>query len=314
MPYDGYDRQGLLGEGTFGKVYQAVAHTTQQLVAIKRLHNARSSREGAELSMLREIMLLHEIKHKHVIDLIEVFCHEGSIHLVFEYCETDLEVIIKDTTRYELDAARIKGYMQQTLRGVEAIHAFWVLHRDLKPGNLFLTREGVVKVGDFGLARFFGSPERRYTGQVVTRWYRAPELLFGAKFYGPAVDMWSVGCIFAELLKRVPYFPGQSDIEQLSRIFTALGTPTESTWPGISDLPDYIAFQPQEGTPLRSLFTAASDDTLQLLQALLAMNPSDRVTARAALEHKYFSTAPPPAPIEILAPKLREKKRPRSGS
>ena len=240
MPMEAYTRLNLLGAGTFGKVYRATVNATGETVAIKKLHSRGErdgDREGMELSTLREIMLLAEIKHEHVIDLMEVFSHNGSVHMVLEICATDLEEVIKDAKKYVLDAARIKGYMLGTLRGLAWCHKSWVLHRDLKPANLFLTPGGVVKLGDFGLARFYGSPDRKYTGQVVTRWYRPPELLFGAKFYGAAVDMWSVGCIFAELMLRVPFFHGKSDIEQLSRIFTARGTPTEETWPGVSALP-----------------------------------------------------------------------------
>lgn len=261
-------------------------------MAVKKLLNSRSSSSGLELSTLREIMLLQEIKHDNVIDLIEVFVHQGAINLVFEFCKADLEGLIKDSS-VVLDTARVQGYMLGALRGIAHCHSSWVLHRDLKPGNLFVSPTGVVKVGDFGLARFFGSPERRYTGQVVTRWYRAPELLFGAKFYGPAVDMWSLGCIFAELLLRVPYFPGNSDIEQLSRIFTARGTPTERSWPGVSSLPDYIAFREQPGVPLRETFSAVSDHALELLGGLLALDPAARLTAQAALDAAYFAAAPP---------------------
>ena len=302
MGYELYERQNLLGEGTFGRVYRARQLATDRVVAIKKLLNSRNAKEGTTLSTLREIMLLQELKHEHVIDMVEAFAHNGNIHLVFEFCATDLEAVIKDTARYELDAAKVKGYLQGTLRGVAHLHSAWVMHRDLKPGNLFLTPEGVVKVGDFGLARFYGSPERRYTGQVVTRWYRAPEILFGAKFYGTSIDVWSVGAVFAELLLRVPYFPGNSDIEQLSCIFTARGTPTEETWPGVSSLPDYIAFQPQKGQPLRELFTAASDDALALLHACLTLCPGERITAKAALQHAYFAADPPPAPLADLAP------------
>ena len=292
----------MLGRGTFGEVYQATVIATGAVVAIKKLLKASSRKEGVEVSTLREIMLLHELKHENLIDMIEVFVHNGSISLVFEFCATDLEHIIKDKSE-QLDAARIKGYMLGTLRGVAFCHANWVLHRDLKPGNLLLTTNGVVKVADFGLARFFGSPERRYTGQVVTRWYRAPELLFGSKFYGPAVDLWSIGCIFAEFILRAPYVPGESDIEQLSRIFTARGTPTEETWPGVSSLPDYIAFQSQTAQPMNKVFTNASEDAIGLLTALLTLDPGKRIEASAALEHAYFCTPPLPAPSELLAPR-----------
>ena len=144
---------------------------------------------------------------------------------------------------------------------------------------------------------------------MITRWYRAPEVLFGCKFYGSAVDMWSVGCILAELLLRVPYLPGNSDIEQLSRIVTARGTPTDETWPGVEALPDYIPFHPQPVQPLRELFTAASDDTLALLEACLTLCPAKRVSAQGALEHAYFSAEPPPAPLALLEPKPPEEKR-----
>jgi cyclin-dependent kinase 7 len=305
MPFDSYEREGLLGEGTFGKVYRCRERATGRKVAVKRLYKSQSSKEGAELPMLREIMLLHELKHDNVIDLAEVYAHDGSIHLVFEFCSTDLEAIINDKST-RLDASRIKGYMQQTLRGVAAIHASWVLHRDLKPGNLFVSPAGVVKVGDFGLARFYGSPDRRFTGQVVTRWYRAPELLFGAKFYGTAIDMWSLGCIFAELLLRVPYLAGTHDLDQLQRIFTALGTPTEENWPGVSALPYYVSFPEVSETPMRQLFTAASDDALEMLKAMLKLCPGDRIAAEDALAHVYFSSSPAPATAAELAPQPKD--------
>ena len=138
---------------------------------------------------------------------------------------------------------------------------------------------------------------------MVTRWYRAPELLFGAKFYGPPIDLWSAGMIFAELMLRVPYVPGISDIDQLSKIFTALGTPSEDTWPGVRSLPDYIEFKHTPPTPLASTFTAASADALALLSALLTCNPSRRPTADEALAHAYFAAAPAPVFPPNLLPK-----------
>ncbi|XP_065595900.1 cyclin-dependent kinase 7 isoform X3 [Cyrtonyx montezumae] len=213
--------------------------------------------------------------------------------------ETDLEVIIKDTS-IVLTQSHIKAYMLMTLQGLEYLHQQWILHRDLKPNNLLLDEHGVLKLADFGLAKSYGSPNRVYTHQVVTRWYRSPELLFGARMYGVGVDMWAVGCILAELLLRVPFLPGDSDLDQLTRIFETLGTPTEEQWPGMANLPDYITFKPFPGTPLQHIFSAAGDDLLSLLQGLFAFNPCSRITATEALKQKYFSNRPGPTPGDLL--------------
>lgn len=196
---------------------------------------------------MREIKLLQELKHDNVIGLLgrlflhglryeemdsrysnkctinlyaisDVFGHKSNVSLVFDFMDTDLEVIIKDSN-IVLTAGHIKAYMIQTLQGLDYLHFNWILHRDLKPNNLLVTSEGVLKIGDFGLAKFFGSPNRINTHQVVTRWYRAPELLYGARLYGTGIDMWAVGCILAELLLRAPFLPGESDLDQLTRIF-----------------------------------------------------------------------------------------------
>ncbi|XP_053445346.1 cyclin-dependent kinase 7 isoform X4 [Eulemur rufifrons] len=209
--------------------------------------------------------------------------------------ETDLEVIIKDNSLV-LTPSHIKAYMLMTLQGLEYLHQHWILHRDLKPNNLLLDENGVLKLADFGLAKSFGSPNRAYTHQVVTRWYRAPELLFGARMYGVGVDMWAVGCILAELLLRVPFLPGDSDLDQLTRIFETLGTPTEEQWPDMCSLPDYVTFKSFPGIPLQHIFIAAGDDLLDLIQGLFLFNPCTRITATQALKTKYFSNRPGPTP------------------
>ncbi|KAJ8781955.1 hypothetical protein J1605_010703 [Eschrichtius robustus] len=165
-----YEKLDFLGEGQFATVYKARDKNTNQIVAIKKL--------------------------------LDAFGHKSNISLVFDFMETDLEVIIKDNSLV-LTPSHIKAYMLMTLQGLEYLHQHWILHRDLKPNNLLLDENGVLKLADFGLAKSFGSPNRAYTHQVVTRWYRAPELLFGARMYGVGVDMWAVGCILAELLLRV---------------------------------------------------------------------------------------------------------------
>lgn len=239
------------------------------------------------------------LSHPNIIGLLDAFGHKSNISLVFDFMETDLEAIIRDTSLV-LTPAHIKSYMLMTLQGLEYLHHLWILHRDLKPNNLLLDENGVLKLADFGLAKSFGSPNRVYTHQVVTRWYRSPELLFGARMYGVGVDMWAVGCILAELLLRVPFLPGDSDLDQLTKIFETLSTPTEEQWPGMSSLPDYVTFKSFPGTPLHLIFSAAGDDLLELLQGLFTFSPNLRCTASQALRKKYFSNRPAPTPGHLL--------------
>jgi len=293
-----YKKNEKLGEGAFSIVYRGIDSVTGTTVAIKKVRIS-NIKDGVSFVSLREIKLLQELKHPNVIELIDVFNHNENINLVFECMETDLERIIKDRNII-LGASDIKSYMQMLLRGVEYCHKHWVLHRDLKPSNLLVDKTGQLKLADFGLARIFGSPDRQFTHYVVTRWYRAPELLFGAKQYGEGIDMWSVGCIFAELMLRTPYLPGDSDIDQLGKMFAALGTPNEDVWPGMKELPDYVEFNPCPTPPLKQLFSAASDDALDLLSKFLKFDPNMRISASEALKHGYFSNAPAPTPQHSL--------------
>uniref|UniRef100_A0A3B3YZN5 Cyclin-dependent kinase 7 n=1 Tax=Poecilia mexicana TaxID=48701 RepID=A0A3B3YZN5_9TELE len=255
-----YEKLDFLGEGQFATVYKARDKVTDTIVAIKKIKvgHRTEAKDGINRTALREIKLLQELHHPNIIGLLDAFGHKSNISLVFDFMETDLE--------------------------------------DLKPNNLLLDGNGVLKLADFGLAKAFGSPNRVYTHQVVTRWYRSPELLFGARMYGVGVDMWAVGCILAELLLRIPFLAGDSDLDQLTKIFEALGTPTEETWPGMTSLPDYVSFKIFPGTPLEHIFSAAGDDLLELLQGLFTFNPSTRTTATQALKMRYFSNRPGPTP------------------
>lgn len=279
----------------FATVYKARDTDIDRIVAVKKIKigSREEARDGINRTALREIKLLHELQHENVIGLLDVFGHKSNVSLVFDFMDTDLEVIIKDT-KIVLTPANIKAYMIMTIRGLEYLHKNWILHRDLKPNNLLVNSAGVLKIGDFGLAKFFGSPNRIYTHQVVTRWYRCPELLFGARQYSTGVDMWAVGCILAELLLRVPFLPGESDLDQLTKIFQALGTPTDETWPDVKTLPDYMQFKIFPGTPLRHIFTAAGDDLILLAEKLLALYPFNRCTCTEALNLPYFSNKPAP--------------------
>jgi serine/threonine protein kinase len=184
----------------------------------------------------------------------------------------------------------VKSYMHQLLSGIAFCHSHRVLHRDLKPQNLLIDREGHLKLADFGLARAFGVPVRTYTHEVVTLWYRAPEILLGSTQYSTPVDIWSVGCIFAELVTRQPLFPGDSEIDELFKIFQIMGTPTEETWPGISSLPDYkAAFPKWHPKSLSEIVPGMDEDGLDLLQKMLTYEPGKRISAKAALRHPYFA-------------------------
>ncbi|XP_037937826.1 cyclin-dependent kinase 7-like [Teleopsis dalmanni] len=296
-----YEKIAYLGEGQFATVYKARDCRTENIVAVKKIKigSREEAQDGINRTALREIKLLHELTHENVIGLLDVFGHKSNVSLVFDFMDTDLETIIKDNNII-LSHQNIKAYMIMTLRGLEYLHMNWILHRDLKPNNLLVNADGVLKIGDFGLAKFFGSPNRIYTHQVVTRWYRAPELLFGSRQYGTGVDIWAVGCILAELLLRVPFLPGDSDLDQLTRIFQALGTPSEEDWPGITKLPDFMQFKVCPSIPFQHIFTAAADDLIALAEKLLALNPLNRCTCTEALKMSYFHNKPAPTPGDKL--------------
>lgn len=305
---DRYLKREVLGEGTYGVVYKAIDTRTGQVVAIKKIRLGKQ-KEGVNFTALREIKLLKELKDPNIIELIDAFPHKGNLHLVFEFMETDLEAVIRDRNIF-LSPGDVKSYLQMTLKGLAFCHKKWVLHRDMKPNNLLIGPNGQLKLADFGLARLFGSPDRRFTHQVFARWYRAPELLFGTKQYGSGVDVWAAACIFAELLLRRPFLQGSSDIDQLGKIFAAFGTPKPSQWPDMIYLPDYVEYQYVPAPTLRSLFPMVSDDTLDLLSKMFTYDPKARISVQQALEHRYFLSAPlPTEPNKLPRPAPKKESR-----
>jgi cyclin-dependent kinase 7 len=233
VKYKGYQRGEKIGEGTYATVYTGLAlsrlSNQPTKIAIKKIKPGLFT-DGLDMSAIREIKYLKSIHHPNVIDLIDVVSYRHNVHLILEFLDADLEMIIKNN-RVVFGNADIKSWMLMLMRGLEACHQHHILHRDLKPNNLLLGPQGILKIADFGLARVYGDVEMTMTSQVVTRWYRAPELLLGAKMYGSQVDIWSCGCIFAELMLRTPYFASETDIGQLKTIMRARGTPTVQQWP-----------------------------------------------------------------------------------
>ncbi|RWS30781.1 Serine hydroxymethyltransferase-like protein [Leptotrombidium deliense] len=246
--------------------------------------------EGVPSTAIREIALLKELNHPNVVRLLDVVHCDKNLYLVFEYLNQDLKKLLDSKPgNTGLSKPLVKSYLWQLLQGIAHCHAHRVLHRDLKPQNLLIDVEGKIKLADFGLARNISLPIRTYTHEVVTLWYRAPEILLGARFYGPSVDVWSIGCIFAEMATKRALFPGDSEIDQLFRIFRTLGTPDETVWPGVSHLPDYKNSFPQwTQQDLKKCIPCMDEDAIDLLNKLLTYDPSNRIASKKALTHRYF--------------------------
>ncbi|XP_077211932.1 cyclin-dependent kinase G-2-like isoform X2 [Tasmannia lanceolata] len=234
---DEFERLNRIDEGTYGVVYRAKDKKSGEIVALKKV-KMEKEREGFPLTSLREINILLSFHHPSIVDVKEVVIGSNldSIFMVMEYMEHDLKGLM-EMMKQPFHPSQVKCLMLQLLEGVKYLHDNWVLHRDLKTSNLLLNNSGELKICDFGLSRQYGSPLKPYTHLVVTLWYRAPELLLGAKQYSTAIDMWSLGCIMAELLTKAPLFNGKTEFDQLDKIFKTLGTPNEKIWPGFVKLP-----------------------------------------------------------------------------
>jgi cyclin-dependent kinase 7 len=299
LDHPNYDIIRYLGEGTAGVVHQAKRKSDGLVVAIKQIKRT-VYKHGVNGSGLREVKILRELQHPNVIKLIDIQGGmDGELHLVLEFCEADLDKMIK-SDEIALHAAHIKSFMSMLLKSLEYIHDRWILHRDLKPENILYSKEThQLKLTDFGLGRHYGS-ERMMSNNIVTIWYRSPEILFGAREYETGVDMWATGCIFGEMCIKQPMFKGMNEIDQLGKIFTATGTPTLTDWPDVDKLDRYVSFNTAPKIPWEQWMTAVPADALDLLDKLLDLNPATRYTAKQALAHPYFSNAPAPTPIEEL--------------
>lgn len=284
-----YVKIDKLGEGTYGIVYKAKNKETGEIVALKRIR-LDSEDEGVPCTAIREISLLKELKHPNIVRLYDVIHTEKKLTLVFEYLDQDLKKYIDDCGG-SISRSTMKSFLYQLLKGIQYCHEHRVLHRDLKPQNLLINRKGELKLADFGLARAFGIPVRSYSHEVVTLWYRAPDVLMGSRKYSTPIDIWSAGCIFAEMTTGKPLFPGTSTADQLIRIFKIMGTPDDKIWPGITELPDYKPDFPVHPTQkITSIVPGLDEDGYDLLSQMLKYDPSQRITAAKAMQHPYFAS------------------------
>ncbi|KAI9781995.1 MAG: TFIIH complex serine/threonine-protein kinase subunit kin28 [Geoglossum umbratile] len=306
-----YVKDKKIGEGTYAIVYLGhLRADPKSKVAIKKIKVNAEYREGLSLDAIREVKFLQELSHPNIPALYSVFSSKSqNLNLVLEYLPLgDLEQLIRDVDGVRYGTADVKAWMGMLGRAVWFCHENFVLHRDIKPNNLLIAADGEVKLADFGLARSFSDPYRVMTHQVITRWYRPPELLFGARYYSGAVDVWSMGAVFAELILRTPFLAGNSDVHQLELICQFVGTPNDDNWPGVSKLPDYVPFgkDGSQSYPVRGrdfylqTFGTVGPVGVDLLMSMLSLDPRKRATAREVLIHKWWSTDPTPTKKEDL--------------
>ncbi|XP_037927527.1 cyclin-dependent kinase 1-like [Teleopsis dalmanni] len=279
-----------IGEGTYGVVYKGRNLITGQIVAMKKIR-LESDDEGIPSTAIREISLLKELKHPNIVCLDDVVMEENRLYLIFEFLSMDLKKYMDSIPPEKyIDEELVRSYLYQITSAIYYCHCRRVLHRDLKPQNLLIDKKGVIKVADFGLGRSIGVPVRIYTHEIVTLWYRAPEVLLGSPRYACPVDIWSIGCIFAEMATRKPLFQGDSEIDQLFRMFRILKTPSEDMWPGVTSLPDYkVTFPCWSSFTLPKQLKNLNELGLDLIQKMLIYDPCHRISAKDILKHPYFN-------------------------
>ncbi|CAK3838745.1 CTD kinase subunit alpha [Lecanosticta acicola] len=290
--------ESVVGSGTYGKVYKAVHVYTGGMVALKKIR-MEGERDGFPVTAIREIKLLQSLDHINVVPLLEVMVERNDCFMVFEYLSHDLTGLLNHPT-FVLTAAHKKHLAKQLFEGLDYLHSRGVLHRDIKAANILISRSGVLKLADFGLARFYEKRRKQdYTNRVITIWYRSPELLLGETQYGPAVDIWSAACVLVEIFTRHAIFPGDGgEINQLDKIYNVLGTPSRSEWPSISELQWYELLRPSQRIPntfAEKYHERVSPEAFELLQAMFLYDPANRPTAADVLEHPYFTSEEPQA-------------------
>ena len=295
---DAYEKLEKIGQGTYGKVYKARERANGRLVALKKTR-LEMEEEGVPSTALREVSLLQMLSESpYIVRLLRVEHVEedgkAMLYLVFEFLDQDLKQYMDMTGRgptNPLPTSVVQNYMYQLCLGCAHLHKHGVMHRDLKPQNMLVDKaKNLLKIADLGLGRAFSVPVKSYTHEIVTLWYRAPEVLLGGSHYSTPVDMWSVGCMFAEMARKQPLFPGDSELQQLLHIFKLLGTPSEQTWPGVSNLRDWHEFPQWKPQDLSKVIPQLDEHGIDLLSKLLVYDPAKRIHATDALEHPYFDS------------------------
>ncbi|XP_020578378.1 probable serine/threonine-protein kinase At1g54610 [Phalaenopsis equestris] len=291
---EAYEKLEKIGQGTYSSVFKARELETGRFVALKKIRFDNFEPESVRF-MAREIFIMRRLNHRNIMKLDGLITSRSScsIYLVFEYMEHDLAGL-SSSPEITFSESQVKCYMQQLLSGLEHCHSRSIIHRDIKCANLLVNNEGILKIADFGLSNFFNpSSRQQLTSRVVTLWYRPPELLLGATEYEPTVDLWSVGCVFAELFLKKPVLQGMTEVEQIHKIFKLCGSPSDEYWRK-SRLAHETLFKPQQTYPscLQETFRFLPENAYKLLETFLSIEPQKRGTATSALSSEYFRTMP----------------------
>ncbi|XP_062522213.1 cyclin-dependent kinase 18-like [Corticium candelabrum] len=287
-----YEKMEKLGEGTYATVYKGRSNINNMAVALKEIRLEHE--EGAPCTAIREISLLKDLNHANIVTLHDIIHTDRALTLVFEYLEQDLKQYM-DNCAGMMSMNNIRLFHFQLLRGLEYCHKRKVLHRDMKPQNLLINSVGDLKLADFGLARAKSVPSKTYSSEVVTLWYRPPDILLGSVTYGPAIDMWGAGCILYEMTAGRPLFPGSTVEEELTLIWKVLGTPTDETWPGITSNTEFISgrYKMYKPLPFSKHAPRLDREGLDLINSLLKYQGKDRMLAARAMKHPYFTCLGP---------------------
>jgi serine/threonine protein kinase len=288
-----YQREAKLGEGSYGVVYRAIDTRTGMTVALKILKLDDLDEDGVPSTLLREISILKTINPINIVSLVDVCTSEIPAYLAFEFVHTDLgRLMAARNTSFR--PITLKAYAFQMIAGVHYLHSHRIIHRDIKPENVLISRDGLVKFCDFGMARYVTVPMRRYTRGVVTLWYRAPEVILGG-VYDLSIDIWGIGCILYEMITFSPLFPGDGQLDQIMRIISVLGTPSEDDCPGFQErFTETLRVEvPQSpGVDLAAMMEGAEPGLIDLVLQMLRFDPLKRISARDALMHPYFEDIP----------------------
>lgn len=292
---EAYVRLEQLGEGSYATVYRGYSNLMSKVVALKEIR--LQPEEGTPFTAIREASLLRGLKHANIVTLHDIIHTKDTLTFVFEYVHTDLSQYLEKHPG-GLNPKNVKLFLFQLLRGLSYCHERVILHRDLKPQNLLISEQGELKLADFGLARAKSVPSRTYSHEVVTLWYRPPDVLLGSTDYSTSLDMWGVGCIFVEMITGAAAFPGVKDTtDQLDKIWRILGTPTEETWEGVSRYKNYklYKFIMYPGLPLKQAFPKLSEipQADEIANRFLQLQPQNRISAVDAMRHSYFADMPP---------------------